>query len=265
MLAQRRPGPRPRRHLDPSRIPRSLRIAQRRPGPRPRRHMTASPLMLAALDRSTKAGAETPATPFTLTTYYRVCDDAQRRPGPRPRRHDADRAAGEGSDRAQRRPGPRPRRHEPVATEAVDLVVRSTKAGAETPATPLSIGSVRVNSVSRSTKAGAETPATLFGHLGARDLLDRSTKAGAETPATHVAGRDVQPGLIRSTKAGAETPATLLIGAEHLHRRNSVPDLPTPDSDFDHLFGLCLGMDVVTDPQMSSKSATNHNFEPSGA
>ena len=71
--------------------------------------------------------------------------------------------------------------------------------------------------------------------------------------------------LVRSTKAGAETPATLLIGAEHLHGRNSVPDLPTPDSDFDHLFGLCLGMDVVTDPQMSSKSATNHNFEPSGA
>ena len=31
------------------------------------------------------------------------------------------------------------------------------------------------------------------------------------------------------------------------------------------IYGLCLGMDVVTDPQMSSKSATNHNFEPSGA
>ena len=96
----------------------------------------------------------------------------------------------------------------------------------------------------------------------------RSTKAGAETPATpwldwYILRRP--QGGDRSTKAGAETPATLLIGAEHLHGRNSVPDLPTPDSDFDHLFGLCLGMDVVTDPQMSSKSATNHNFEPSGA
>ena len=75
-------------------------------------------------------------------------------------------------------------------------------------------------------------------------------------------GRGRDPGdtvatakTFRSTKAGAETPATLLIGAEHLHGRNSVPDLPTPDSDFDHLFGLCLGMDVVTDPQMPPKPA----------
>ena len=96
--------------------------------------------------------------------------------------------------------------------------------------------------------------------------MARSTKAGAETPATPGLSRHApRVDIVRSTKAGAETPATLLIGAEHLHGRNSVPDLPTPDSDFDHLFGLCLGMDVVTDPQMSSKSATNHNFEPSGA
>ena len=100
---------------------------------------------------------------------------------------------------------------------------------------------------------------------GSRTLSRRSTKAGAETPATLAAEEEAIGMHLRSTKAGAETPATLLIGAEHLHGRNSVPDLPTPDSDFDHLFGLCLGMDVVTDPQMSSKSATNHNFEPSGA
>ena len=83
----------------------------------------------------------------------------------------------------------------------------------------------------------------------------RSTKAGAETPATLAPIERPDPHALRSTKAGAETPATLLIGAEHLHGRNSVPDLPTPDSDFDHLFGLCLGMDVVTDPQMPPKPA----------
>ena len=55
---------------------------------------------------------------------------------------------------------------------------------------------------------------------------------------------------LRSTKAGAETPATLLIGAEHLDGRNPAPVLPT---------------DVVTDPQMPSKPATSHNFEPGGA
>ena len=54
----------------------------------------------------------------------------------------------------------------------------------------------------------------------------------------------------RSTKAGAETPATLLIGAEHLDGRNPAPILPT---------------DVVTDPQLPSKPATSHNFEPGGA
>ena len=141
---------------------------------------------------------------------------AQRRPGPRPRRHQAVATSWIRLISAQRRPGPRPRRHRDVRVDADPEYQRSTKAGAETPA----------------------------------------------TPASGLAGRD-RP--IRSTKAGAETPATLLIGAEHLHGRNSVPDLPTPNSDFDHLFGLCLGMDVVTDPQMSSKSATNHNFEPSGA
>ena len=64
----------------------------------------------------------------------------------------------------------------------------------------------------------------------------------------------------RSTKAGAETPATRLIGAEHLHGCNSETGLQTPDRNFDHWFGPCLGVDVVTNPQMSSKSATNHNF-----
>ena len=194
----------------------TIELAQRRPGPRPRRHLLKRRGRVGGSVRSTKAGAETPATrrrairlvrpscplnegrgrdpgdtvgfgePFALFCH------AQRRPGPRPRRHSDSGTSSALVPNAQRRPGPRPRRHNML------------------PSYP--------------------------------------------------------PGPVRrSTKAGAETPATLLIGAEHLHGRNSVPDLPTPDSDFDHLFGLCLGMDVVTDPQMSSKSATNHNFEPSGA
>ena len=209
------------------------------------------------LARSTKAGAETPATPPGGDAYTSQVSAAQRRPGPRPRRH---------------RPGGR-------YTGSVSC--RSTKAGAETPATRTSTCAIRIYVPPRSTKAGAETPAT---HLTAVDpdaLAQRrpgprprrhsrqsthrakpfdprrSTKAGAETPATR--GRPAvtvcRERHARSTKAGAETPATLLIGAEHLHGRNSVPDLPTPDSDFDHLFGLCLGMDVVTDPQMPPKPA----------
>ena len=70
---------------------------------------------------------------------------------------------------------------------------------------------------------------------------------------------------LRSGVNGAETPATLLIGAEHFHGRNSVPDLGTTDCDVDHLFGPYLAVDVVMDPQMPSKSAASHALEPRGA
>ena len=103
---------------------------------------------------------------------------------------------------------------------------------------------------------------------------DRSTKAGAETPATRVVGSLSRLSGRRSTKAGAETPATLLIGVEHLHGRNSVPDLGTTDCDVDHLFGPYLAVDVVMDPQMPRirnatleawQSAASHTLEPRGA
>ena len=87
-------------------------VAQRRPGPRPRRHGSSRPQNRLGRDRSTKAGAETPATLPPLPTKSWVRFAAQRRPGPRPRRH------GDG----------RPSRW--------DQGRRSTKAGAETPATP---------------------------------------------------------------------------------------------------------------------------------
>ena len=168
--------------------------------------------------RSTKAGAETPATPVTPTCPTPgssalnegrgrdpgdtaigeadrvIMEGAQRRPGPRPRRHacrncrrpgsrnhalnegrgrdpgDTGVALNEGRGRdpgdrvthgvtcAQRRPGPRPRRH--MKPHLLDIVVghlRSTKAGAETPATR-DVGLFLEEP--RSTKAGAETPAT---------------------------------------------------------------------------------------------------------
>ena len=86
---------------------------------------------------------------------------------------------------AQRRPGHAPRRHVLLRVAPPLLGVRSTKAGARTPAT-------------RALVAGRELP--------------RSTKAGARTPATPVQAARVALGtdrLARSTKAGARTPATL--------------------------------------------------------
>ncbi len=61
--------------------------AQRRPGPRPRRHVVLVHVGAVVDPRSTKAGAETPATHARMSTFAPSTEIAQRRPGPRPRRH----------------------------------------------------------------------------------------------------------------------------------------------------------------------------------
>ena len=142
-------------------MPPGIGSAQRRPGPRPRRHSTGpaspreswSPLnegrgrdpgdtfevhagRQSRLLRSTKAGAETPATHAGCEPEQRRNEHAQRRPGPRPRRHASfTYRLPNPPGVAQRRPGPRPRRHRGVPGQLADVHHRSTKAGAETPAT----------------------------------------------------------------------------------------------------------------------------------
>ena len=61
---------------------------------------------------------------------------AQRRPGREPRRHTTLRTARQRFVCAQRRPGREPRRHRPVSRSESHVHIRSTKAGARTPATP---------------------------------------------------------------------------------------------------------------------------------
>ena len=111
LTAQRRPGPRPRQHTSECTLFRVWLVAQRRPGPRPRQHASA-----ASLSAAPKA--------------------AQRRPGPRPRQHASPSASTWAGAGAQRRPGPRPRQHVRLMLLLVDDLLRSTKAGASTPATP---------------------------------------------------------------------------------------------------------------------------------
>ena len=138
MVAQRRPGPKPRRHrATASKVSSTVLLAQRRPGPKPRRHQgRAVPRQQRVDQRSTKAGAETPATPPCLPPPQRQTLLAQRRPGPKPRRH---RTGG-------RRSGCPPaalnegRGRNPGDTHISRGLTlqhhrRSTKAGAETPAT----------------------------------------------------------------------------------------------------------------------------------
>ena len=133
---------------------------------------------------------------------------------------------------AQRRPGPRPRRHRYRRGGHGDNGGRSTKAGAETPATRLPELPGRDHEIMRSTKAGAETPATpVSGRSACYPRHLRSTKAGAETPATHEAHLlDIVVGHLRSTKAGAETPATRDAASRlpRFHRRSTKAGAETP-------------------------------------
>ena len=207
--AQRRPGPRPRRHSRALSLPsRSSSLNEGRgrdPGDTglPLAHDTASMRL-----RSTKAGAETPATP-SARTRHRTDDPRSTKAGaetpatpgyearylllvtplnegrgrdPGDTRNGwpvacASSSLNEGRGRdpgdtisfapnwnarsfAQRRPGPRPRRHHQRAADVRRKRHRSTKAGAETPATR-PYGPEGPGAHARSTKAGAETPATL--------------------------------------------------------------------------------------------------------
>ena len=90
-----------------------LNNAQQRPEPKLRRHAHTDDGNTGSLPRSTKAGAETPAT----RTSRQCC-----RPGHRD---------------AQQRPEPKLRRHGEHLHRVHDGAARSTKAGAETPATPV--------------------------------------------------------------------------------------------------------------------------------
>ena len=208
--AQRRPGHAPRRHHGRTSCPSgAYDVAQRRPGHAPRRHVPVWDRLHSGSDRSTKAGARTPATPDWIFRMLLTVCNAQRRPGHAPRRHAETEANKLLRILAQRRPGHAPRRHPPPHFVTVRIRYRSTKAGARTPATRAD-GSFRaVYDDARSTKAGARTPATRRRLHKTPADRPRSTKAGARTPAT-LAGprRALEDDPARSTKAGARTPAT---------------------------------------------------------
>ena len=134
--------------------------AQRRPERQPRLHPDRVGREPALSERSTKAGASTPATPLTSSTRISApcfaqrrperqprlhqvpkaivtakTDDAQRRPERQPRLHIQGRGYIRVGRDAQRRPERQPRLHKPGVTSASHGSPRSTKAGASTPAT----------------------------------------------------------------------------------------------------------------------------------
>ena len=258
--AQRRPGHQPRRHartfsrLNRSRIPfnegrginpgdtgpmqpneEAFYNAQRRPGHQPRRHLDALSIGDDHLDRSTKAGASTPATPrvllveseqrFPRSTKAGASTPATRRLGSYP--SSGPPALNEGR-------GINPGDTRPQAGQNVHSPGRSTKAGASTPATrrrrmapqhglcPLNEG--------RGINPGDTTPT----HGSSTWALPAQRRPGHQPRRHRVLcgernamraslneGRGINPGdtcqscrraiesrLHRSTKAGASTPAT---------------------------------------------------------
>ena len=111
-IAQRRPGRSPRRHQTAIAAVEAERHAQRRPGRSPRRHRRLRRSDGARVDRSTKAGAFTPAT---LSVVERV-----------------PLVEGRSTKAGAFTPATRAR----VRVRARLAAARSTKAGAFTPATP---------------------------------------------------------------------------------------------------------------------------------
>ena len=183
--------------------------AQRRPGREPRRHHLPLSHSRTPSRRSTKAGARTPATPWKCAGWEARKRRAQRRPGREPRRHekkrdlwDAVRSSlneGRGANpgdthtprRRRRRTraldegrGANPGDTGEVVATAAGRPVRSTKAGARTPATLIEQADRGAVADERSTKAGARTPATRQRPGRGPERRGRSTKAGARTPAT---------------------------------------------------------------------------------
>ena len=222
MTAQRRPGREPRRHRTNPRAyslsapalnegrganpgdtrawPPSPRSPDRalnegrgaNPGDTPSRRAESA---VDLFERSTKAGARTPATQPAQWDVGQGDRIAQRRPGREPRRHLPEATASATPCAAQRRPGREPRRH--PRRDHCDVnrrPARSTKAGARTPATLHPHPLVRPHHPLRSTKAGARTPATRSGP----DQDARPRAALNE-------GRGANPGDTRMVeRAGAE-------------------------------------------------------------
>ena len=111
--AQRRPGPKPRRHQRIEwAIIRSIAFAQRRPGPKPRRHRQRFCLTALACATLNEGRGLNPGDTLLFGTIMSNKCPAQRRPGPKPRRHLQHLPTLCAAVKcAQRRPGPKPRRH----------------------------------------------------------------------------------------------------------------------------------------------------------
>ena len=235
LIAQRRPGRLPRRHLDPNpnRKHPCATLNEGR-GVCPGDTRQDSDVVRQFQLRSTKAGASAPATPLRQVVDMASGEDAQRRPGRLPRRHMLFKPAGKHCLNAQRRPGRLPRRHWHPRSDLLSTCSRSTKAGASAPATPPPPPACTPARIPAQRRPGRlprrhhfrrripqwrpsiaqRRPGRLprrhpLGCIHVAKACSRSTKAGASAPATLTQTQFLSRVMHRSTKAGASAPATL--------------------------------------------------------
>ena len=191
--------------------------------------------MANSADRSTKAGARTPATHLLGVGAMTNINVAQRRPGREPRRHTRERRApstasaplneGRGANPGDTRGSTRRRSSRGAAlNEGRGANPGDTLCGRDSwssrprtlnegrganPGDTRWTGENRPGSNRRSTKAGARTPATLGQGPSIRRPLRSAQRRPGREPRRH---REPCPGgrkrRARSTKAGARTPAT---------------------------------------------------------
>ena len=229
--AQRRPGRQPRRHSSGAASRHAAaEFAQRRPGRQPRRHGQVAPDRThGRVERSTKAGASTPATlqrmriagprvikPLnegrgvnpgdTASVVPRLHPGHQRstKAGastPATRLTDG-RAESAGGAIAQRRPGRQPRRHWNSGNSAPVAAATAQRRPGRQPRRHEARNAPQKTSPPRSTKAGASTPATLAPfHTGCDCYSDAQRRPGRQ-PRRHQADSRREYARVRSLNEG---------------------------------------------------------------
>ena len=211
--AQRRPGLEPQRHLcSKNTAPARSKSAQRRPGLEPQRHPPRRVNGLTdTVERSTKAGARTPATRLRPPRQRRRTAQRSTKAGARtPATHAGVDVIHRTNARAQRRPGLEPQRHPGPRGEGGPARAPLNEGRGSNPSdTPIVRGRAWPRGSSLNEGRGSNPSDTPRGGRCGPSCWRRSTKAGARTPATPCAGRHLDASRpLRSTKAGARTPAT---------------------------------------------------------
>ena len=159
--------------------------------------------------RSTKAGTEAPATQPPVSSRTPPTPRAQQRPGPKPRQHKSlwFTASFEWPT-AQQRPGPKPRQHPWPCGRPTSRATSLNKGRDRSPGNTTLRRMLDWGNRLAQQRPGPKPRQHLTEGYRFFERSSRSTKAGTEAPATQQRVHATRPRCDRSTKAGTEAPAT---------------------------------------------------------